>query len=218
MSGSALAMSAASAMAAGINSSAATTRLMRPHWHAVCASRKLPVSDSSLARLIPIVRDSFCDSPQPGIIPTLAWVSANRAFSDPINTSQAKASSNPPVIATPLIAPTTGLRHCSTALTGLAAGWLALAAPSPSLPNSSRSSPAVNARVPAPVSTTARTRSSRSSAIIASASAARKSRDSAFIADGRLSVTSATGPWRSTVTVCSVLTSSSARFVRRRSG
>jgi hypothetical protein len=39
-----------------------------------------------------------------------------------IRTSQAQATSKPPVIATPLIAPTTGLRQISIALTGFFGG------------------------------------------------------------------------------------------------
>ena len=44
-------------------------------------------------------------SPQPGMIPTRAWVSANRARSDAIRKSHASAISNPPVTATPFTAP-----------------------------------------------------------------------------------------------------------------
>jgi len=161
-------MSAASLRAAGSSSAAGTTRLTSPHRSAVAASRKLPLSDSSLAREMPISRDSFWLSPQPGITPTRAWVSANRAFSLAIIMSQASATSNPPVMATPLIAPITGLRHDSIALAGLSEGSVALAAPRPRVPSSLRSSPAVKARVPAPVSTTARTELSASTRCIAS--------------------------------------------------
>ena len=44
-------------------------------------------------------------SPQPGITPTRACVSANRARSDAIRKSQPSATSNPPVTATPFTAP-----------------------------------------------------------------------------------------------------------------
>ena len=47
--------------------------------------------------------------PQSGMIPTRAWVSANAARSDATRKSHRSASSNPPVTATPLIAPMTGL-------------------------------------------------------------------------------------------------------------
>ena len=43
--------------------------------------------------------ESFCERPQPGVIPTRAWVSAKRALVEQISTSQASATSNPPVIA-----------------------------------------------------------------------------------------------------------------------
>ena len=47
--------------------------------------------------------------PQPGMMPTRAWVSAKRARSDATRKSQASASSKPPVMATPLMAPITGV-------------------------------------------------------------------------------------------------------------
>ena len=99
-----LAMSAASRCASASSSPGATTRLTSPQRSAVSASRKLPVKLSSFARLIPIIRLNFCDRPQPGTMPTRACVSAKRALLLAISTSQASATSNPPVIATPLIA------------------------------------------------------------------------------------------------------------------
>ena len=60
---------------------------------------------------MPIARESFCERPQPGMMPTRACVSAKRASLDAISTSQASASSKPPVIATPLIAPMIGPRE-----------------------------------------------------------------------------------------------------------
>ena len=59
----------------------------------------------------PTASGSSTVRPQPGMIPTRAWVSANRARSDATRKSQASASSNPPVIATPLMAPMTGRLH-----------------------------------------------------------------------------------------------------------
>ena len=59
---------------------------------------------------MPIARDSFWLSPQPGMMPTRACVSAKRASVDAIRTSQASASSKPPVMAKPLIAPMIGQR------------------------------------------------------------------------------------------------------------
>ncbi len=147
---------------------------------------------------MPIRRESFCDRPQPGMMPTRACVSAKRALVEAINKSQASASSNPPVMATPLTAPITGFPHCSTASTGLSSAESALAAPrlAVSAPSSLRSSPAVKARVPAPVSTTARTAASAATCRITAASSRRSAPDSAFIASGRLRVTIATGPSR----------------------
>ena len=47
-------------------------------------------------------------SPHRGWTPTRAWVSAKRARSDATRKSQLRASSSPPVTATPLIAPMMG--------------------------------------------------------------------------------------------------------------
>ena len=98
-------------------------------------------------------------------MPTRAWVSANRALVEAISTSQARATSKPPVMATPLMAPITGLRQAITAQAGFSEGSVALAARSPfgSLPSSFRSSPAVKARSPAPVRTITFTAGSASS-------------------------------------------------------
>ena len=57
----------------------------------------------------PTACGSRTDMPQLGSNPTRACVSAKRAFSDAIRMSQHSAISNPPVTATPLIAPITGL-------------------------------------------------------------------------------------------------------------
>ena len=65
--------------------------------------------ESSLARRNPTASGRSTVSPQPGMIPTRAWVSAKRARSDATRKSQASASSKPPVMATPLIAPITGV-------------------------------------------------------------------------------------------------------------
>jgi hypothetical protein len=57
---------------------------------------------------MPIRRESFCESPQPGMMPTRACVSAKRASVDAISRSHASASSKPPVTATPFTAPMMG--------------------------------------------------------------------------------------------------------------
>ena len=102
-------MSLANSMHVGISISGSTTRLTRPQSRAVSASRKLPVKLSSFARLIPISRGSFCESPHPGTTPTLACVSANLALGVATRKSHIKAISKPPVIAKPFTAPMIGL-------------------------------------------------------------------------------------------------------------
>ena len=107
--------------------------------------------------------------------------------------SQASATSNPPVMATPLMAPMTGFVHISMAFTGLASAEAALAADMPpgSEPSSFRSRPAVKARSPAPVRMITRTSGSASTAFSPSCRARRRSRDRAFIASGRFRVRTA---------------------------
>ena len=84
------------------------------------------------------------------MIPTLAWVSANRARSDATRKSHASATSNPPVIATPLIAPISGVVTAGigprTVDSSPAAPVSASASPRV-LPSSLRSSPAQKRRV-----------------------------------------------------------------------
>ena len=63
----------------------------------------------SRARRTPIACGSSTVSPHPGITPTRVWVSPNLARSDATRKSQLSASSKPPVMATPLIAPISGL-------------------------------------------------------------------------------------------------------------
>ena len=70
---------------------------------------KLPVKLISRARRTPIAWGRSTVRPQPGITPTRVWVSPNLARSLAIRKSQLSASSNPPVMATPLIAPISGL-------------------------------------------------------------------------------------------------------------
>src|ERR1051326_201603 len=183
-------MSRASARQAGSSWSASTTRFTKPQSAACSALRKLPVSDSSLARKIPIKRGSFWLSPQPGRIPTRACVSANRPCGEASSRSQASATSNPPVIATPLIAPMIGFGHASIARVTSSADSIAslgCTCSRASPPSSFRSIPAQNA-LPAPVRITAPTASSRETSANAATIALRSSLDSAFIDCGRLSV------------------------------
>ena len=191
--GSASAICAALAKASVNNSSALQTRFTKPQASARCASMKLPVRLISRARLIPMSRDSFCDRPQPGRMPTLACVSAKRACSLANRKSQASANSKPPVTAAPLTAPIIGCGHCSMATT--IGDW----GPNPSpLDNNSgssvsalRSTPAQNTR-PAPVSTIALTDSDAASPPKVAIIASDNSRLSALLASGRFRVTRAT--------------------------
>jgi hypothetical protein len=121
-----------------------------------------------------------------------ACVSAKRACGLASRTSQASASSNPPVTAGPLIAPITGPEKRSRAATGSRAATPL--SPSPRdprpEPSSFRSRPAQKAR-PAPVRTSTLTAGSSSSWSMTAASCAIRSRDRAFKACGRFSVTTA---------------------------
>ena len=181
--------------------------------------------DISLARRTPMAAGSSTVRPQPGMMPTRAWVSAKRARSEATRKSQARATSKPPVIATPLIAPMTGVAMVGNGPLSLASPGVALP-PSPSarlllpptaaLPtapasdsasgppaaSSLRSMPAQKAGS-APVRTMARTSSRSSSSWRVVGSAFRSARLSALRASGRLSVTVATGPSISTSTMSS---------------
>ena len=129
---------------------------------------KLPVKLISRARRTPIAWGRSTVRPQPGITPTRVWVSPNLACSLAIRKSQLSASSNPPVTATPLIAPISGLvRRGKGPRAPLRAGAFSDPPPEPELipvePSSFRSSPAQNAGS-APVSTITLTSSSASAA------------------------------------------------------
>ena len=126
---------------------------------------------------------TFCgnrtDSPQVGSSPTRAWVSANRARSEAIRTSQYSASSSPPVTAAPLIAPITGL---------LIGGHFGeMSGSSVVLPSSLRSRPAQNTGS-APVKMTTSTPSSDSASLSAAKNCLRSALDSALRESGRFSV------------------------------
>jgi hypothetical protein len=141
---------------------------------------------------MPTARLSFCDRPQPDARPTRAWVSAKRASVLASNTSQASASSKPPVTAAPLMAPITGFFRCSITPTGSPRELTVVLPMSvPPAPSSFRSRPAQNAR-PAPVRMITRTAGSSPHRCKVLASVSSSSRDSAFIACGRFNVTTAT--------------------------
>ena len=141
---------------------------------------------------MPMARLKRCDRPQPGAMPTRACVSAKRACGLASSTSQASASSKPPVTAAPLMAPITGPLKRASAATG--SRVVTPFSPPPKaawpLPSSFRSSPAQKA-LPAPVRMSTRTAGSACSASMASLSCAISARDSAFSAAGRLSVSTA---------------------------
>ncbi len=184
------AMSAPSRRQKGSSSSCATTWFTSPHSSAVRASTKLPVTLISLARRWPTASARSTVSPQPGMMPTRAWVSAKRARSDATRKSHVSATSKPPVTAAPLTAPMTGFVVSGN-------GRMSSSSPatmcftSESLPSDLRSTPAQNAGS-APVSTMASTSSRASHAAIASGSAAVNAGSSALRAAGRLRVTTAT--------------------------
>jgi hypothetical protein len=153
---------------------------------------KLPVKLISRARRTPMAWGSSTVSPQPGITPTRVWVSPNLARSDATRKSQLSASSKPPVTATPLIAPITGLvRRGNGPRTPSRLRLPSAPVPPPRLepsePSSFRSSPAENAGS-APVRISTSTPSSASACRIRSGSSASTSVERALRASGRLSV------------------------------
>ena len=127
--------------------------------------------------------------PHPGCIPIFTCVSAKEACSDAIRKSQFSASSNPPVMAGPFIAPMIGLSH--------AASTSESPFPSPrgsirlSVAIAFRSSPEQKA-VPAPVSTAARISMSDATVSMQSYRFFNRSWFSALRRSGRFSVMSAT--------------------------
>ena len=154
------------------------------------------MKESSFAREMPIRRGSFWDSPQPGRMPTRACVSANTAALEAISTSQASASSKPPVMAWPLIAPMIGPSKSRIA-SSIEVSAAPLRSSAAAEPSSFRSTPALKAR-PAPVRITTRVSPSFWSARKLCSSACRSSTFSAFSASGRFSVRVATPSARST--------------------
>ena len=130
--------------------------------------------------------------PQPGITPTREWVSPNLACSLATRKSQLSASSNPPVMATPLTAPISGLLTFGNG-PRMPSPLRPPSAPLPPPrlpaddPSSFRSSPAQNAgSVPVRIRTS--TSAFASASRIRSGSSRSTSLDSALRASGRLSV------------------------------
>ena len=185
-------MSSASARAAGISSSAGSTRFTKPQAAACSAPTQRAESETSRARYGPMARLSRCDKPHAGAMPMRVCVSAKRAVGLAYSTSQASASSKPPVTAAPCTAPITGPLKRPSAATGSRSATPLSPLPNEPVPDPSsfKSSPAQKAR-PAPVRMSTRTAGSASSASMASASAAIRPRESAFIACGRFIVSTA---------------------------
>ena len=153
---------------------------------------KFPVKLISRARRTPMACGKSTESPQPGITPTRAWVSPNLACSDAMRKSQLSASSNPPVTATPLMAPMRGLTNLGKGpRTPSALGVPSAPVPPSKLleasPSSLRSSPAVKAGS-APVRMMTSTSSRVSASFMSSASSRRTSLLRALRAPGRLRV------------------------------
>src|SRR5213594_2822736 len=154
-----------------------------------------PVKISSLASGAPSTRGRSCVPPIPGKIPSVVSGTPNTAVSLATMKSERTASSQPPARAKPSTAAITGTGQRSTrnAACSKITCWARHASSVISL-RSLRSPPAQNARSPAPVKTTARTRESRRSP---SKQARRSSPIAvfiAFIASGRFSVTVTTKP------------------------
>src|SRR5712691_7675745 len=123
-----------------------------------------PVKISSLASGAPSTRGRSCVPPIPGKIPSVVSGTPNTAVSLATMKSERTASSQPPARAKPSTAAITGTGQRSTrnAACSKITCWARHASSVISL-RSLRSPPAQNARSPAPVKTTARTRESRRS-------------------------------------------------------
>src|SRR5438093_133440 len=123
-----------------------------------------PVKISSLASGAPSTRGRSCVPPIPGKIPSVVSGTPNTAVSLATMKSERTASSQPPARAKPSTAAITGTGQRSTrnAACSKITCWARHASSVISL-RSLRSPPAQNARPPAPVKTTARTRAARRS-------------------------------------------------------
>src|SRR5436190_10628644 len=119
-----------------------------------------------------------------------------KAEGEPIRRSQSSARANPPASAGPLTAATIGRRQLPTASKATVLVSTSRLRCSRSPPNCDVSMPEQKA-VPAPVSTTQPTPSSRERCPKAFASSCRSSIESAFRFSGRRRVTTATSSWRS---------------------
>ena len=128
---------------------------------------KLPVKLISRARRTPMACGSSTVRPQPGITPTRECVSPNFASVEATRKSQFSASSKPPVMATPLTAPMSGLVSAGNGpRTPSALGDPSAPVPPrlpPLEPSSFRSRPAQNAgSAPVRMSTSTSSRASAS--------------------------------------------------------
>ena len=143
---------AAHSSAASSTSSGGTTRFTRPMAKASSAATWRPVMMSSLAREDPIRRGRRCVPPPPGRIPNSTSGSPSRESSAPTRKSQARASSNPPPRAYPLMAAMVARGRLARASR---ARWkLAPTVSAPAPPSSAISAPAAKIRRP-PQRTTA---------------------------------------------------------------
>src|SRR5215204_3568969 len=178
-----------------VSSSTGTTLETRPSAFASCASTTRPVKHRSRATPPPTMSCSGPYTTSPNSIS--GW--EKRAVSAATRTSDMTARSNPPAMAGPLTAATSGSGNRSTV------AWnRSLDAHSRSVSsgcwNSRRSKPALKTS-PAPVMTTVLTASSPASSSSASDISSRTAIDSAFFLSGRLSVnvtTPSSGADRST--------------------
>ena len=153
-----------------------------------------------LAAPSPTIRGSRCVPPHPGGIPSVTSGCAIFMRSDPSRMSHARATSQPPPRAKPLMAAITGTPRASMASH---MPWPRAAnsrAASTSIPAMrAMSAPAENAR-PAPVSTTARTPGSAATSSSAARRSPINSGEKAFRASWRSSTSTCTAPRRSRTT------------------
>jgi MFS transporter, YNFM family, putative membrane transport protein len=187
------AMAAATSRAACLAWPAGTRRATRPCRSASSAGMRRPVSTRSAASPAPSLRGASCVPPPPGTSPTVTSGRPNTAVSSATMMSQLIANSQPPPRAYPCTAATVGCGRFSTPPNAARTvpRWRRSCASVIAL-RSLRSAPAQNARVPAALSTTARTVESAPSPAQAAAIDSAIAVFIAFIASGRLNSISAT--------------------------
>ena len=190
-------------MALSISSASGYTAFTKRMRNASEAGMGLPVRTNCIAYDAPTTRGRRCVPPKPGVMPSVTSGWATFAPSPARRISQQSASSNPPPSAYPLIAAMVGTRRSSSALNALCATAANRFAPFASKSAiSPMSAPAINAFCPVPVTMSTRTESSASISRNACSNSVRVSVLSALSARGRLTVSTAMLPYRSTRIFC----------------